>query len=419
MRASVGRAKLTDRIGLAFLLLLPPMLLHGRGIADILICALDLLFLARCLRNRDWGWLRQNWVAVAAAFWVWMVVCTALVGEARPLGKAVVTIRLLLLVAACQIWLLRLPQAGTYLAVVFAACAGWVALEVWQQYLFGADLFGYRRAGDGILTGPFQKERAGPAYLDLFFPAVLPLVMPLLASRPLRDKLLGLLLLLLAAASMLLIGQRMPALLMFLGLATTALLVRGLRLPVCVALAACAAFAAALPVLSPPTFQRLVLHFLEQMRHFWVSDYGHLFVRAVAMVRAHPWLGLGYDGFRNNCYDPALLGGDPWLGIAQSRIDAVVDGCNLHPHNYWLEVATSFGLPGMVLFTALVLLWLAAMAGVVRRRPGAVQTGVLVGAVVLLWPIASRSSLFVVDAGGWAFLVVGWGLAAARARDDG
>ncbi len=403
-----------DRIGLVCLLALPPALLHGRGIADMLISLLGLLFLLRSALGGGWGWVRQPWVAVAAAWFGWMVLTTWLVdGPGKPLGQAAVVVRLLLLVAACQNWLLLAPRTQRWFGFVFAACAAWIAIECWHQLLLGRNLLGYGIAPDGIITGPFGKERAGQFYLDVIFPGVLPFVLRGMDSTRPRDRVAGLALLALAAASMVLIGQRMPVLLLLLGLCVTGLLVRRLRLAVAAALLACVLMAALLPLLSPLTFERLVINFLAQMRHFWVSDYGQIYVRALGMTGDNLWLGLGYDGFRNHCLDPATLHGLAMVDVTDAEVKAA-EGCNIHPHNHWLEVSTSFGLPGLGLFVLLVGLWLR---GIRRPAPGvdtALHTSLVVAFVVLFWPIAARSSLFVVDSGGWAFLTAGWALAMSR-----
>ncbi len=406
-----------ERAGIACVLLLPVAMLHGRGVADILICSIDALFLARCARAASWGggwgWTRQAWVPVAAAWFLWLTLCSALAGEAKPLAQALVSIRLLLLVVACQCWALADVRVQRWLVLVFAGCTAWIAIESWQQLLIGTNLFGFTKAADGIITGPFGKERAGQIYLDVIFPGVLPFVLRRLDLPSAKDRLAGLAMLAAAAATMVLIGQRMPVLLLLLGLVSLGVLVRRLRLTVAVTLGVCILMGALLPLISPPIFERLVVHFLAQMRHFWVSDYGQIYVRALVMLTDHPWFGLGYDGFRNHCMDPAYFHGLAAVGVTDAQIIAG-EGCNIHPHNHWLEVATSAGLPGLALFAALVGLWLHGMA---RRGPGAdpaLHTALVVAAIVLLWPLAARSSLFVVDAGGWAFLIAGWGLAAAR-----
>ena len=69
-----------DRAGRFAVLALPIFLLHGRGIADALIAVVAALFLARSAAVRDWTWLLRGWVVTAAAWWGWLLLCSALAG---------------------------------------------------------------------------------------------------------------------------------------------------------------------------------------------------------------------------------------------------------------------------------------------------------------------------------------------------
>ena len=166
-----------------------------------------------------------------------------------------------------------------------------------------------------------------------------------------------------------LIGQRMPVLLTGLGLFVTALLLPRLRTGVLAACAGAALLLAVSAVVVPPTFHRLIDKFSAQMEHFPDSPYGLITGRAVAMIAAHPLLGLGFDGFRHHCADPAyftgLNGGD----------GGGANVCVQHPHNHYLQAAVEAGIPGLVLFGCHGA-GLAASAGArAVARPGAVAGG--------------------------------------------
>ncbi len=166
-----------------------------------------------------------------------------------------------------------------------------------------------------------------------------------------------------------------------------------------------------LPVTSPLAYAKLVVHFTHQMETFWQTPYGALFGRAATMIQAHPWLGLGWNGFRDDCMQPAYLHGVSWLPIANP---ASPDGCNIHPHNDWLQVATIGGLPAQALFAALAVLRLRRIAGGTAYLNSGRRLALLVVVFVMLWPVASATSLFTVPNAGWFCLLVGWGLAEAR-----
>jgi O-antigen ligase len=161
---------------------------------------------------------------------------------------------------------------------------------------------------------------------------------------------------------------------------------------------------------SPPAFAKLVVHFTEQMEHFWSTPYGLIFARAGTMVHAQPWLGLGWDGYRTYCMQPQYLTGLPWLPVSDP---ASIDGCTIHPHNYWLQIATSCGLPGVALFAALAAAWIWRIGGGTADAVNDRRAALLVIVLVSIWPIASTTSLFTVPNAGWFFLMAGWGLAEA------
>ncbi len=408
-------SRVIHAIALCATLILPVALFYSRALSDICVSATAALFLVQSALRGDWSWTRRAWVRLAALFWALVVVSSIVHGPAPSVMQSLALVRLFLFVAALEAWVLAEEKARRWLFYVVAGCAVWLALEAWQQYLTGFNVFGDPRWGDGSLTGPFYQPRAGGVFLMVLLPGSLPCVIALLHRPRLAARLAGVLLLIVTVATTVLIGQRMPSVLMLFGLGLTALLVRRLRVAVLVAFATGAVVLAATPIISPPTYQKLVLHFAEQMVHFPESPYGILFTRAVVMVSAHPWLGLGFDGFRDYCGDPAYFHGLPWLGIPDG-INGGLEGCNFHPHNNYLLVATAGGVPGLLLFCVIVALWLRRAGAGLDAARDPLQLMLFVTGCVMFWPIASASGMFTFDTAGWVFMNTGWALASARGR---
>jgi O-antigen ligase len=331
-------------------------------------------------------------------------------GTGSAVAQALAALRFFIFAAALENWVLADVRTRRRLWYVILATAVWILVEVWQQYLFGVNSFGYPRWLDGALTGPFRGPVAGPMFLAVFFPAFLPLCFLLLRQPGRTARLCGIAIPILASATMILIGQRMPAVLMALGLCASGLLFRQVRLPVALSLAVGAAVLALLPMISPPTFAKLVVHFSDQMRHFWESQYGLIFGRAVTMIQAHPLLGLGWDGYRDHCMQPEYLRGVSWVPVSDPASEL---GCSIHPHNYWLQVGTNAGVPGILLLMAFGAVLLLRVRGNAAALANDRRAGVLVILFVMLWPIASATSFFTVPNAGWIFLMIGWGLAEA------
>ncbi len=414
--AAARAEHLARQAAAAACLLLPLALLHARAGAEILIGVIDVLFLARTVLARDGAWLRQPFAWAAGVWWAWLSLCSAL--GTGGLLHGLLAVRLPVLALALGCWVLAGPPPASgklrhWLWLVLAAAFCWVGLQAWEQDLTGVNLFGQPRWGDGALTGPFAKPRAGPAFILLFFPVVVPAVAGLAARPGLRPRLAGAGLAVLAAATMVLIGQRMPVALMLLGLAVAALLLPALRLAALCAALAGAALVAALPWVSPAASVKLLAQTSGQMAHFAQSEYGLIFLRALAVAKLHPWLGLGFDGFRRGCGSFQAVHEFDWLGIPAVNPNSGISACNLHPHNYYLEAVDNAGLPGLLAFVALVSCALLRLAQGAARGRAALQAGLLVGGIVALWPLASTSAFTSMPNGGWVFLLLGLGFAAA------
>ncbi|HXA23406.1 MAG TPA: O-antigen ligase family protein [Acetobacteraceae bacterium] len=408
-----------DRAALIAVLLTPLLLLHAHGFAEAAIAVTDACFLTRSAIARDWTWLRASWLRVGLLWWGWLVLCSLPVpalglgeGGAGSLVQAVAALRFLIFVTALEHEVLSDASARRWLFGIIAAAAVYIALQVLVQFAFGHNLYGEPSGRDGELTGPFGKPRAGPPLSRILFPALIPPAAALLARIGVAAKLGAYALLLAGVCVMVLIGQRMPLLLTGLGLFVSAVLLRQLRPLVLVAGVAGAVLLAATVVVSPPTYHRLVLKFSDQMDHFATSQYGELYARALEIGEQHPVTGRGFDGFRTGCAMPRYFRAS-FDGRQPEGGGAVI--CAQHPHNFYAQALDEGGFPGLILFAALAIAWLMPLGRGLWRNPQPLRVGLFASILIQVWPLASTSAFTSMPMGGWFFLLLGWGLAEARA----
>ena len=409
-----------DRAGLIAVLATPLFLLHAPSVAEVTIAFTSLCFLARSSLAADWSWLRYRWVRLSLLWWGWVVFCSLPIpwlglgpGGLHSLAEGLAVIRFLLFAAAIESWVLRDSRARRWMFGIIAASAIWIGVETLQQFITGHDLFGFVRGRDGELTGPFRKPRAGPALARIMLPVLIPPAAMLLARRRAVATAGAYVLLLAAVLIMVLIGQRMPLMLTGLGLVVAALLLPRLRPVVLAAGLAGLLLVAASPIVSPPTYHRLVQKFSHQMEDFPTSPYGQLYARAWHIAVARPVVGRGFDGFRTGCPMPRYFG--PTFDGAQPH-GGGAGICAAHPHNFYFQALTDGGFPGLVLFCAAALGWMAPLAAGLWRRPDPLRAGLFAAMFIQLWPLASTSDFVNMPLGGWFFLLLGWGLAEARWR---
>lgn len=392
----------TEQIAQALVLALPFMLIHARVAAEAMFAGLAVLMLIRTALHRDLTPYRQPWVVLAFAYWAWLVLVSLLQGAWPQVVRALVWGRIPLAVLALSNWLLADARMRRWLLYSTGLASAWITLECWLQVVFGRGLMGQGRFGAGQLMGPFPKPRAGPMLLRLMLPA-------LVWASAAGGRWAALALPSLALATLALIGQRMPFIEAIAVLVLVALLLPRLRLPMLLALAAGGAALAAGVLVAPEVAWRMSGQFLDQLANFPNSHYGQIYARALAIGLEHPWTGLGFDAFRIHCEDPRYFRG--WVPGSDGGGAAI---CVPHPHNHYLEALSDAGFPGLLLFGALAIAWLVPLARGLRQRPDPVRLGLLAAALVTLFPVAGTTAFTVMPTGGAFFLLLGWGLAAAR-----
>ncbi len=430
MRLTLPQRALAEQmsrvIAIVCVISLPLALLYARALAEILIGVTDALFLFHLWVTRDLlSWRRpfallvrrpvasRAFAYAALAWWAWQIVCSAF--GTGGLLLSLVLFRLPLFALALGHWVLTGARGGSARRALWwaiALAAGWIVIECWHQDLLGHNIFGAERWGDGALTGPFVKPRAGPELILILFAVVLPASARLLALSHRATRASGIALVAVGAATIVLIGQRMPSALLVLGLVLSGLLLPRLRVATALAALIGVAVLAASPFVAPAMYAKLVVHTHEQLTDFAGNAYGQIWLRALVIARQHPWMGLGFDAFRRGCADPAAVQGVPWLGVTLAQARAATEACNIHPHNYYLEAADNGGVPLLLLFIAMVV-----VAGVALGRGTLtpLRAGLLVGFVLAFWPLASTSAFTSMPNAGWIFLLIGLGFAAREA----
>jgi O-antigen ligase len=411
--ASAGWLRRLDRPGtlaaMVVAALIPVIVIASRSAAEAAVGGLAAGFLLHLAATRDFAPLRAPWFLLACLYWAWLVLATALAGaEPARLGAALAWGRFPLATLAIATWALACARGQRWAGWVLAVAVGFVVLEVWLQFTLGHGLL---RAGDaleGYLSGPFLRPRAG-GYLSLtLWPVLLPVVV-VLAARGWGGRGAGMALVALAVGAVVLAGQRSPLAMTLLGLGLAALILRPLRAPALLAVLAAAAMLAAAPLVAPDTFYRYAVHLPALLLGFTETHYGEILARALAMVQAHPWLGLGAEGFEAACRDPRFHIG--WGGISDGGGSAI---CVPHTHHFYLEALVDAGLPGLLLFTASCLALLVALGrGLWGGAPDPLRLGLFLSAVIALWPVATAGAYAGIDQAALRVLLMGLGLGLA------
>lgn len=421
---------------------LPLTLTHFRVLAEVDLDILGGLLLVHSFlgAHQDrWNWVRQPWFLAVLAWWGWQIVCTvcALVqmpqGGGGALVQALVAVRFPLAAAALGHWVLVDPVWRRRILYITFGCAGYIAAQMVFQAIFGINFFGQPRYMDGTLTGPYCHPRSAAPLSRLVLP-ILMVIVTCCGSNPVwhfaprhrslwrwvpRWPVLCQVLcqggaVLSVAALMVLAGQRMPFLLVMLGLALCAFFYCPMRLTALLGFILTPCMIMLARIVSPASFHHLVTLTRHQLSHFSASPYGEIYERAMLMASVRPIHGYGYDGYRHYCVRSATLPVPGWLHVPPPDNPGFFI-CVQHPHNLYLQALVNGGLPGLCFFTVLVVLSLRAIW---PSRPGhALPIGLFAAVFVQYWPLTSSSDFLNLPLGGWGFLLFALALA-CRAREN-
>ncbi|MDT8872613.1 O-antigen ligase domain-containing protein [Komagataeibacter rhaeticus] len=338
------------------------------------------------------------------------MLCAGLADGARGMLHAAGFSRYFVFVAALQAWVLPCAAVRRVLARAYGLVALWLVAGCWQQYLCGRNFMGYGRWADGALLGPLWAPRAGHALVMTALPGLFPYLITLSERAGGYGRLKAAALLLGLVLTMVLVAQRMPLLHMLAAMGVVGLLVPRLRAGM---LAVGVLGAGALPCrpAGAQAYDKLVVNLVTHLHDFADSPYGMLFIRAGVMIARHPWSGLGFDGFRHACPDPAYFHGLPWLGWRKARM-AVPWGATC-TRTISICSWARWGLPAMGLFAALAVCLLVPMWRGLVGAHDPCRLMLAITAALVLWPVQSTSSLLTQPTAGWMFMAIGWGLAAA------
>ncbi len=405
-----------DRTALVSVLLSPLLLMHAHGFAEASFSVAGLCLLGRSGVSGDWAWLRTPWVRIALVWWVWLVVCSL---PMQPIGasphafvQGLATIRFPLFAAAMQFCALRDPGPRRWMYGIISASVLYIGVHLVFQFIFGVNLYGYPAAWGVLLTGPFATARAAPALARMILPALIPAAARFLV-RPGRQALWAYALLLSGIAIVVIIGQRIPVLLVAGGMVVSAVLIPRLRPIVLAAVVLIVVLIPSFAVISPKTYYHMVTRTEEHIKGFGTGAYGTMYARALEIGRQNPVMGLGYDGFGTGCPQPRYF--RPSFGGAEADGGGAAI-CWVHPHNFYFQALADGGIPGLTLLSVLGIAWLIPLGRGLWRNPEPVRVGLFATLLMQLWPLQSTSSWWSMPMGGWFYLLLGWGLAEAAGR---
>jgi O-antigen ligase len=128
-----------------------------------------------------------------------------------------------------------------------------------------------------------------------------------------------------------------------------------------------------------------------------------------------PWHGLGYNGYRVDCFLPRFNVGLPALNIPPTQLN--LGSCEVHPQNFYIQAFSDTGVPGLFLFMALMLIWTLEAAKGLFRSASPLRIGLFIGVLTFTWPLASTDEFPSLYMLGWFFFILGFSLTLTKEQE--
>jgi len=224
-----------------------------------------------------------------------------------------------------------------------------VSLDIFYQFIFNKDIFGFVLQHSRKISGPFGSELIAGGYLQRFFVFFVFLILGFFPTK--KNFLLIIVFIAIIFTATILSGNRMPFVLLLLIILLIAIFEKKIRFLLIISLSIFFLIFYFVPKkhdikanignFTKHTSELLKLPFTRKIDRNKLPNLFQEFESFYDTWLMNKYIGGGIRSFRINCPNRNNIN-------INERVT-----CNTHPHNYYLEILTDLGLIGLVIISIL------------------------------------------------------------------
>tara|TARA_X000000950_G_scaffold44920_1_gene51044 strand:- start:3704 stop:4930 length:1227 start_codon:yes stop_codon:yes gene_type:complete len=384
-----------------FILVIPIFYVLGSPFINLCTIVFSLIFLVDSFNKKNWSWIKEKWVIFFLIFWIYNIINSFFAIETlKSLKSSFFYIRFLLF-ALCIYYLgfkyLSLKKVLFFWSIIIS----FISLDIYVQYFFGYDFFGYKAIHIPRYSGPFGSELVAGAYLSRLIPLIIPLFLLYFFNFKFIYKIFICGLTLSLFFSVMLTGERASFLFILAFLFLYIFFVFRKNISILIKLSIIITLITGI-LANVPEVKKRYSDFYNIIQNFTESSYGKLYSSAFQLWKLNKISGVGFKNFRVNC--------DIEVSDISNNNHPL---CSTHPHNFYLEILSETGIIGLIIYSIFLFHLFTKIFRKFKINKNYLsyfQISPILCMILLIWPILSAGSFYTSWNGSFFWLYLGLAL---------
>jgi len=371
------------------ILLLPLFFFLGPASINFVLFFFSLLFLFFSIKRNNWAWLFEDYVKVFILFWIYTVILSLFsISVYESLKSAFFLIKFFLFFLLISFYAFKKINLNYILKIWFLFVL-FLCFDLYFQYIFNKDIFGYPVAAGQRYSALFGKELIAASFIAQIIAPIIGLILYFVffIKKNFYIKLALLLSLLFVFLATIITGERMNTVFLFSLLSLSVILFSFLRKNFYIIF-----FLLGLVIIGFFSFKNIqavkhrYLDFGNSVLSIYNSSHGKLFNSAYRLWLKKPLTGWGLKNYRVVC-DKELL------DINKNNGHPL---CSTHPHNLYLELLSETGLVGFFLYFLFIFFFIKKIFLELNYKKNnenfSIIFSCLISILIMLFPVKSAGS---------------------------
>ena len=375
------------------LLILPIIIILGSPSINLVLSIYSLLFLYLSFHYSFWSWLKISWVFISITFWIYLVLLSFFSIDIESSFRASFFFIRFILFALCLEYFAFKYLSYNKIFKIWFYIVLFVCIDIWIQFIFGTDLFGYKDHGarfaglfgDELVAGSYLWKISGPIIGLIFYERFF--------GKNFKDNYL-ILAVFLIPITILITGER-ASFIMFvfyflLSLFIFFITLKKVKLLIISVLLIMSLFVSSIYLSS--SVQKRYDDMLKITKNFSHSSYGVLFNSGIFIWKKNSLTGVGFKNFSVVCDNTIKLNDDKFKHPP----------CSTHPHNLYIQILSETGLLGLIFFISLFsTFFYHVLKKLTFAKINKIEKFIFISSCIslfsILWPLITSGSFY----GSW------------------